>query len=76
MYRKKCPVPNEQDSQIKSDEDKYKYFAEDKEPNFYNKIIEFKDPIYSIKMIIILYIIAEVINLFNEKFIAWIILKK
>ena len=74
MYRKKCPVPNEQDSQIKSDEDKYKYFAEDKEPNFYNKIIEFKDPIYSIKMIIILYIIAEVINLFNEKFIAWIIL--
>ena len=47
---------------------------ENKEPPFYQKIIEFKDPYYSIKMLIILYIISKIVNLFNEKFLAWIIL--
>jgi len=48
--------------------------VENKEPPFYQKIIEFKDPYYSIKMLIILYIISKIVNLFNEKFLAWIIL--
>ena len=47
---------------------------ENKEPPFYQKIIEYKDPYYSIKMLIILYIISKIVNLFNEKFLAWIIL--
>ena len=47
---------------------------ENKEPPFYQKIIEFKDPYYSIKMLIILYIISKIVNLFNEKFLAWIFL--
>ena len=47
---------------------------ENKEPPFYQTIIEFKDPYYSIKMLIILYIISKIVNLFNEKFLAWIIL--
>jgi len=29
---------------------------------------------YSIKMIIVLYVISKIINWFNEKFIAWIVL--
>ena len=47
---------------------------ENNEQSFFEKITEFKDPYYSIKMIIILYIISKIINIFNEKFLAWIIL--
>ena len=72
-YREKCPVPHD-NCQIKNDEDKYKYFAEDKEQSFCQKIIEFKDPAYSIKMLLSLYMLAKIINIFNEKFIAWVIL--
>jgi hypothetical protein len=48
--------------------------VEKNEQSFFEKITEFKDPYYSIKMIIILYIISKIINIFNEKFLAWIIL--
>lgn len=47
---------------------------ENNEPSFLEKITEFKDPYYLIKMIIILYIISKIVNLFNEKFLALIIL--
>ena len=47
---------------------------EKNEQSFFEKITEFKDPYYSIKMIIILYIISKIINIFNEKFLVWIIL--
>ena len=58
----------------KDEQDKYKYFAEDDEKTFHQKIIEMASITYSLKMIIVLYIISKIINLFNEKFIAWIIL--
>ena len=58
----------------KDEEDKYKYFADEKEKSFTQKITELTSISYSVKMIIVLYIISKIINLFNEKFIAWIIL--
>ena len=58
----------------KDEEDKYKYFADEKEKSFTQKITGLTSISYSVKMIIVLYIISKIINWFNEKFIAWIIL--
>ena len=52
-YRNKATKPG--DKSIQNDDDKYKYFAEDKEKSFSQKIIEMGSISYSIKMIIALY---------------------
>jgi hypothetical protein len=38
------------------------------------KIMEFNDFYYSIKMILVFYILSKIVNLFNEKFLLMIVL--
>ena len=73
-HRDKPSQQEDQNHKKEEEEEKYKYFADDKEHSFSQKIIDLTSILYSIKVLFILYIIAKVINLLNEKFIAWIIL--
>ena len=69
--KEKCPL--EKNDQKEKNERQY-FIPEKSDECFITRITDFDSCYYSIKMIIIFYILSRIINWFNDKFIVWIIL--